>query len=142
MDAGSAGDVFATRPRVWVPSTMRVWVDGCSPGQREARSPLMASKMRGARWPRRVPVHGSRWTPSAACTWSGASLVHSPIAASDLAPASTAATATASIVASVCRRPRRWRGVGDLGEVVEQVTGLLGCQRGGLVEPVGSRNGG
>ena len=33
--------------------------------------------------------------------------------------------------------------VGDLGEVVEQVTALLGCQRGRRVPPVGSgRNGG
>jgi hypothetical protein len=40
----------------------------------------------------------------------GASLAHSPIAASDLAPVSTAATATASTVARVWRRPRRWRG--------------------------------
>jgi hypothetical protein len=34
----------------------------------------------------------------------------SPIAARELAPASTAATATASTVPSVCRRPCRWRG--------------------------------
>jgi hypothetical protein len=62
-----------------------------------------------AGWPpdptQRVAAH-----PSAASTWSGASLVHSPIAASDLAPASTAAIATASTAVSVCRRPRRWRG--------------------------------
>jgi hypothetical protein len=31
--------------------------------------------------------------------------------------------------------------VADLGEVVEQVTALLGCQRGGRSEPMGSRNG-
>jgi hypothetical protein len=35
---------------------------------------------------------------------------HSPIAARDLAPASTAAAATASTAPSGCRRPRRWRG--------------------------------
>ena len=29
-------------------------------------------------------------------------------------------------------------GIGDLGEVVEQVTVLLGCQRSGCGEPVGS----
>ncbi len=57
----------------------------------------------------KAPVR-SRRTPSAASTWPGASLAHSPIAASDLAPVSTAATATASTVASACRRPRRWRG--------------------------------
>jgi hypothetical protein len=33
--------------------------------------------------------------------------------------------------------------VGDLGEGVEQVRALLGCQRGGLVAPMGNtRNGG
>jgi hypothetical protein len=32
--------------------------------------------------------------------------------------------------------------VGDLGEVAEQVTGLLRCQRGGRSQPMGSRNGG
>jgi hypothetical protein len=58
----------------------------------------------------KVPVHGSRRTPSAASTWPGASAAHSPIAASDLAPVSTAATATASTVVRVWRRPRRWRG--------------------------------
>ena len=59
---------------------------------------------------RQTPRSGSRRTPSAASTWSGASLAHSPIAASDLAPVSTAATATASTVVSACRRPRRWCG--------------------------------
>jgi hypothetical protein len=53
---------------------------------------------------------GSRRTPSAARTGWGASLAHSPIAARDLAPASTAATATANTAPSACRRPRRWRG--------------------------------
>ena len=38
-----------------------------------------------------APVHGSRRVPSAARTGPGASLAHSPIAARDLAPASTAA---------------------------------------------------
>jgi hypothetical protein len=57
-----------------------------------------------------APVSGSRRAPSAARTGPGASAAHSPIAASDLAPASTAATATASTVPSGCCRPRRWRG--------------------------------
>jgi hypothetical protein len=59
---------------------------------------------------RQAPLRGSRWTPIAASTWLGASLAHSPIAARDLASASTAATATASTAPSACRRPRRWRG--------------------------------
>jgi hypothetical protein len=57
-----------------------------------------------------APVQGSRRIPSAARTWPGASAAHSPIAASDLAPANTATTATPSTTARVCRRPRRWRG--------------------------------
>jgi hypothetical protein len=61
---------------------------------------------------RQRPVRGSRRTPSAASTWQGASLAHSPIAARELAPATTAATATASTAPSVCRRPRRCRGSG------------------------------
>ena len=40
----------------------------------------------------------------------GASAAHSPIAARDLAPASTAQTATPSTPSSVCRRPRRCLG--------------------------------
>src|SRR6266540_1616460 len=67
------------------------------------------------------PAHGrlARWPPGAGQVaahpergqhLAGASLAHSPIAARDLAPVSTAATATASTVASACRRPRRWRG--------------------------------
>jgi hypothetical protein len=43
----------------------------------------------------------------------------------------------ASKVVSACRRPRCWR-VGDLGEVAEQVTALLGCQRSGHVQPLGA----
>ena len=62
---------------------------------------------------RQAPVRGSRRTPSAASTWQGASLAHSPIAARELAPATTAATATASTAPSVCRRPRRCRGSGS-----------------------------
>jgi hypothetical protein len=58
----------------------------------------------------RVRVRGWRQTPSAASTPAGASAAHSPIAASDLAPASTAATATASTVTNASRRPRRQRG--------------------------------
>jgi catechol 2,3-dioxygenase-like lactoylglutathione lyase family enzyme len=57
-----------------------------------------------------APVHGSRRVPSAARTWPGASLAHSPMAARDLAPTSTAQTATPSTPTSGCRRPRRWRG--------------------------------
>jgi hypothetical protein len=33
-------------------------------------------------------------------------------------------------------------GVGDLGEVAEQVTALVGCQRGGRSQPLGSRRNG
>jgi hypothetical protein len=58
----------------------------------------------------KAPVNGSRRTPSAASTWPGASAAHSPIAANDLAPASTAQAATASTALSACRRPRRCRG--------------------------------
>jgi hypothetical protein len=58
-----------------------------------------------------APVSGSRRTPSSvASTWQGASLAHSPMAARDLAPASTAQTATPSTATSVCRRPRRCLG--------------------------------
>jgi hypothetical protein len=56
------------------------------PAQRVAASPE-----RGRDRPRRVPAH-------------------SPIAARDLAPASTATTATASTAVSGCRRPRRCLG--------------------------------
>jgi hypothetical protein len=61
----------------------------------------------------KAPVSGSRRVPSAASTWSGASAAHSPIAASDLAPANTAQTATASTAPSARRRPRRRRGSGN-----------------------------
>jgi hypothetical protein len=33
-------------------------------------------------------------------------------------------------------------GVDDLGEVVEQVTALVGCQRGGRSQPLGNRGNG
>jgi hypothetical protein len=33
-------------------------------------------------------------------------------------------------------------GVGDLGEVAEQVTALVGCQRGGRGQPLGNRRNG
>ena len=70
---------------------------------------------------RHAPVSGSRRTPSTARTGPGASAAHSPIAARDLAPASTAATA-----APLAR-------VGDLGEILEQVTALGERQGDGRV---------
>jgi hypothetical protein len=55
----------------------------------------------------KAPVHGSRRTPSAARTWQGASLAHSPMAARDLAPTSECPAGTPVV------------GIGDLGEVAE-----------------------
>jgi hypothetical protein len=89
------------------------WAASQAPTARSSASASMrASTRRTVASPGglKVPVHGSRRTPSAASTWPGASLAHSPIAARDLAPVSTATTATASTTVSACRRPRRWRG--------------------------------
>jgi hypothetical protein len=66
---------------------------------------------------------------------------HSPIAARDLAPASTAQTRRRA------RRPvdgvgHAGGGVADLGEVAEQVTALVGCQRDGRSQPLGNRRNG
>src|SRR5436190_15109084 len=61
----------------------------------------------------RCPVSGSRRTRSATSTAAGTSAAHSPIAANDLAPASTAHTATATTAVRPCRRPRRLRGSGN-----------------------------
>ena len=55
---------------------------------------------------------GPRAAPSTASTSGPASAAHCPIAANDLAPAATAAIPTASSPASVCRRPRFFRGSG------------------------------
>lgn len=57
-------------------------------------------------------VNGSQRTPRTSNTAGGASATHSPIAASDCAPANTAATATSNNELNECRTPRRWRGSG------------------------------
>lgn len=57
-------------------------------------------------------VSGSRRTPRAARTCGGASATHSPTAVSDVAPASTAATAAINKDVRLCRTPRRFRGSG------------------------------
>jgi hypothetical protein len=78
--------------------------DGCWPA---SQAPMARSSASGSMWANtrrtvasaggcQAPVHGSRRVPSAARTWPGASLALSPIATSDLAPASTAQTATPS----------------------------------------------
>jgi hypothetical protein len=63
------------------------------------------------------------------------------MATSDLAQVSTAQTA---------RRARRrvdavgraGAGAGDLGEIAEETTALVGCQRGGRSQPIGNRSNG
>jgi hypothetical protein len=59
-----------------------------------------------------LPVSGSRPIPSAAITCGGASATNSPIAANDLAPASTAATDAIRRDVSECRIPLGRRGSG------------------------------
>jgi len=76
---------------------------------------------------------GSRRAPSAASTDPGASAAHSPIAARDLAPASTAATATASTVPSACRRPRRWRGSASWARSSSRLRHWWGASAAGTV---------
>ena len=61
---------------------------------------------------RNRPASGSKRMPSAASTPGGASATHSPIAASDCAPARTAATEASSTEASEWRTPRGSRGSG------------------------------
>ena len=83
---------------------------------------------------RHAPVSGSRRTPSAARTGAGVSWAHSPIAARDLAPASTAATATGRDGKHAGRQvpsAAAVAGVGDLGEVIQQAAALAGRQRHG-----------
>jgi hypothetical protein len=60
-------------------------------------------------------VSGSRLIPSSARTCGGASATHSPTAASDCAPASTAATDASNNDVSVCRTPCGSRGSGTCG---------------------------
>jgi Transposase DDE domain group 1 len=89
--------------------------DGCWSASHRPITRSSASGSTRARTRRTVASPGgrqtrrsaSRRTPSAAKTGPGASPAHSPIATRDLAPASTAATATASTALSGCRRPRR-----------------------------------
>jgi hypothetical protein len=57
-------------------------------------------------------VSGSQRTPRAARTCGGASATHSPTAVTDVAPASTAATAAINNDVRLCRTPRRFRGCG------------------------------
>jgi len=59
---------------------------------------------------RQTPSTGHGAPPSAARTWHGASATHSPMAVRDLAPASTAHTATPSTPTSGCCGPRRCLG--------------------------------
>jgi hypothetical protein len=61
-------------------------------------------------------------------------VAHSPIAARDLAPASTAATPRPACAAG---RVAGW--VGELGEVIEQISALVGCQGSGHGQPLGNR---
>ncbi len=118
--------VLVREPRTVLPSTA---IGHSVPGSRvgavraDRKAPIAASSaspFRRASRRRTVagcgtttwPVRGSGAKPRALTAQPGASVIHSPIAARERAPASTAAAAAASSAGSGCRRPLRSRGSG------------------------------